>query len=137
MQVGCRSEIDFGTRIWLIKKTKLVIGQRVMIRSCEVRYHGGMPFKSILFIDRENAEINIGDYTRINGACLHAKKKIVIGKKCVIASGVQIIDQNGHMLNSINRIVRQDEPESIIIGDNVWIGLNVVVLKELLLKIIV
>ena len=56
-------------------------------------------------------------------------KKLVIGKNSVIASGVHIIDSNGHILNSNNRTKGRDIPADIIIGENVWIGLNSVILK--------
>jgi acetyltransferase-like isoleucine patch superfamily enzyme len=47
----------------------------------------------------------------------------------VIASGVNIIDTNGHVLLSLDRTIGRDTPEEIIIEDNVWIGLNCTILK--------
>lgn len=71
----------------------------------------------------------IGNNTRINSAAIHAYDKITIGNNCVIASGVNIIDSNGHELRSADRTIGMDRPKSINIGNNVWIGLNVVILK--------
>lgn len=57
-------------------------------------------------------------------------EKIKIGKNCVIAAGVNILDSNGHELISTNRTNHQaDTPKDIIIKENVWIGLNSVILK--------
>ncbi len=58
-----------------------------------------------------------------------SKKKILIGENCVIASGVNIIDSNGHILLSTDRTKGRDNAEEIIIGNNVWIGLNATILK--------
>jgi acetyltransferase-like isoleucine patch superfamily enzyme len=65
----------------------------------------------------------------LNGVYVHAQKAISIGNNCVIAAGVNIIDANGHQVVSSNRTVGRDDPKPIIIGNNVWIGLNAVILK--------
>jgi acetyltransferase-like isoleucine patch superfamily enzyme len=88
-----------------------------------------MPFPTTFFIDKKNAIIEVGENTRLNGVYLHAYKSIIIGKNCLIASGVNIIDSNGHILHSADRTTGRDEPKEILIGNNVWIGLNVIILK--------
>ena len=88
-----------------------------------------MPFASSILIDVAQAKVTIGDNSRLNGVSLHSQKDIFIGKNCVIAAGVNIIDSNGHVLNSLNRTKGRDIPKEIFIGDNVWIGLNSIILK--------
>jgi acetyltransferase-like isoleucine patch superfamily enzyme len=88
-----------------------------------------MPFPTTLFSDKTGAEIKVGDHCRINGAYIHAQKQITIGNNCVIAAGVNIIDSNGHELYSSDRTQGRDEAKEIIIGENVWIGLNAIILK--------
>lgn len=88
-----------------------------------------MPFYSSIFNDGENSRIIIGDNCRINGAYIHAKKEIIIGDNCVMASGISILDSNGHQVVSQNRTLGSDSAESIIIGNNVWIGINAIILK--------
>lgn len=90
----------------------------------------GMPFPTTRLADGNSAEIEIGDNCRLNGVYIHAQKRIVIEKNCVIASGVNVIDSNGHEVNSYNRTIGRDIPADIIIGENVWIGLNVIILKN-------
>ncbi len=110
---------------------KVRIGTNVTLNSRNYGYHAHMHSPIKIMADRANAEIEIGDNTRINGACLHAYKKIKIGKNCLIAANVQIIDSNGHELsfeNIENRIKTTSEGRPIIIEDNVWIGLNAIVL---------
>lgn len=107
----------------------IIIGQKCLIGRDKVGYHGGMPFFTGLLSDGEGSKISIGDNCRINGAYIHAKKNISIGSNCVIASGVNIIDANGHQVKSLDRTAGRDEPKEIVIGNNVWICMNVTILK--------
>jgi acetyltransferase-like isoleucine patch superfamily enzyme len=83
-----------------------------------------MPFPTTLLSDGNKSMIEIGDNCRVNGAYIHAQKRITIGKNCVIAAGVNIIDSNGHELYSNDRTKGRDTAKEIVIGENVWIGLN-------------
>ena len=88
-----------------------------MIGRSPIGYHGGMPFYTSLLSDGERSKIVVGDNCRINGAYIHAKKGITMGNNCVIATGVNIIDSNGHQLKSFDRTIGRDEPKEIIIGN--------------------
>lgn len=120
--------IDYQSSI-IIHNNELSFGENVVIRSRKKGYHAAMPFASTVLIDVVNAKVSIGDNSRLNGVYIHAQKEISIGKNCVIASGVNIIDSNGHILNSLDRTKGRDIPKEIIIEDNVWIGLNCIILK--------
>lgn len=120
--------IDFGSKIMPIKGS-ISLKSGVQLRSNQYGYHAGMPFRTTLLTDIVGSSIEIGENSRINGAYIHAQKKITLGKNCLIASGVNILDSNGHVLKSHNRTQGRDEPDEIIIEDNVWIGINSIVLK--------
>ena len=105
-----------------------IIGDNCVIGRPSIFYHAGMPFHTRLFVDGVRGKIFIGNNCHINGSCIHAKGKIEIGNDCVIAAGVSVIDSNGHEVKGDNRHI-QDNPSPIIIGNNVWIGLNAIVLK--------
>lgn len=107
----------------------VTIGKRCKIGVDNITYHAGMPFSTRLLVDKKDANITIGDNCRINGASIHAKNRISIGNNCVFASGISIMDSNGHEVFSKNRTTGEDIPEPIVIGNNVWIGLNAVILK--------
>lgn len=127
-EIGKNVRIDWNSSI-LIYNNKLELGNNVYIHSFSKGYHAGMPFPSAIFIDVKGASVKIGSETRIHGCYIHAQKQISIGSRCVIASGVQIIDSNGHNLSSSDRTKGRDIPHPIVIGDNVWIGLNSIILK--------
>jgi acetyltransferase-like isoleucine patch superfamily enzyme len=110
---------------------KVIIGNNVSLKSNRDSYHAFMHSGVKLIVDQRDAVIEIGDDSRINGACIHARKRVFIGKKCLIAANVQIIDSNGHQLcfpNVEDRICSRDEPEEIIIDDCVWVGSNSIIL---------
>ena len=89
-----------------------------------------MPFYTTLLNDGNESHITIGDKCRMNGVYIHAHNNIVIGNNCVFAAGISIIDSNGYELYSKDRTVGHDTPKPIIIGNNVWVGLNAVILKD-------
>jgi acetyltransferase-like isoleucine patch superfamily enzyme len=110
---------------------KLVLGNNVSLKSNRKSYHLNMHSPVKLMANRENAVIEIGDNTRINGSCIHAYKRITIGKNCLIAANCQIFDGSGHDLSFSeveNRINTIGEAKEIHIEDNVWIGANCIVL---------
>lgn len=72
--------------------------------------------------------MQIGSGTCINGANIQVKSTVTIGDRCHIASGVQITDSNGHQTYRYDRC-DEDRAIPIRIGNNVWIGLNSIVLK--------
>ena len=130
IHVGNRTTIYYKSHIINSSKNGNVnIGSNCLIGRSEKGYHAGMPFYTTILNDGTKSTVSIGNNCRINGAYIHANESIEIGDNCVIAAGVNIIDSNGHETNSKNRTVDRDTPQSIIIGNNVWIGLNAIILK--------
>ncbi len=69
--------------------------------------------------------ITIGSGTYINSnTILFARKGISIGQNCAISWNCQIIDDDFHSIDAA-----QSTSKEIIIGDRVWIGANVQILK--------
>jgi len=129
LSIDKKAQIDYKTTIRIWNGGVIIIGYKSRFRSNQRGYHAGMSFPTTLFVDKKDALIKIGSNCRINGAYIHAQKKISIGNNCVIASGVNIIDSNGHIVISNNRTIGRDVPKEIIINNNVWIGLNSIILK--------
>jgi|SRR5690554_5724831 len=127
--LGDEVKIDWQVKI-NNRKNPLILGNDVYLRGIKKGYQAAMAYPTTILIDVPNAKVEIGSKTRINGAYIHAQKSIVIGANCVIASGVNIIDSNGHQLYSKDRTVGRDIPKEIIIGNNVWIGVNSIILKN-------
>lgn len=110
---------------------KMILGDNVTLKSNNNSYHVHMYSPTKLMVDRKDAIIIIGENTRINGACIHAYNKIEIGKNCLIAANTQIFDGSGHDLSMddpLNRINTIGNSKPIKIGDNVWIGINCIIM---------
>ena len=92
----------------------------------------------------ENGCCTIGDFTLLNGALIMAEEKIEIGAYCLVSWGVGMADSDFHPLEPAQRLIDaqalapyfKDRPPRpklktapVKIGDNVWIGMNAVILK--------
>ena len=92
----------------------------------------------------ENGRCTIGDFTLLNGALIMAEEKIEIGSYCLVSWGVGMADSDFHPLEPAQRLIDaqalapyfKDRPPRpklktvpVKIGDNVWIGMNAVILK--------
>jgi acetyltransferase-like isoleucine patch superfamily enzyme len=131
VELGKLSRFKGRPIIQMASGTKLIIGKGVFINSSNSGYHLNMHSPCKLLLDRHGASIIIGDNSRIHGACIHAYGKITIGKNCLIAANSHIMDGNGHDLcaeNPQNRIHTSGTSQDIVIGDNVWISANCIVL---------
>jgi len=91
-----------------------------------------------------NGQCTIGNFTLLNGALIMAEEKIDIGSYCLISWNVGIADSDFHPLEPAQRLIDaqalapfyKDRPPRpklktapVRISDNVWIGMNAVILK--------
>jgi acetyltransferase-like isoleucine patch superfamily enzyme len=92
----------------------------------------------------ENGRCTVGNFTLLNGALIMAEENIEIGSHCLVSWNVGIADSDFHPLEPAQRLVdakalapyfknRPARPKlrtaPVRIGDNVWIGMNAVILK--------
>lgn len=134
--IGDNCVFNGSPLIRTIPNTQISIGSNCILDSNPKGYHAGMAFPVTLTTDYPSASISIGKNCRLHGCCLHAWHNIKIGNYCLIASGVQIIDSNGHnteFINARNRTFLKDEPKPIVIEDYCWLSLNVIILKGVIL----
>jgi acetyltransferase-like isoleucine patch superfamily enzyme len=86
----------------------------------------------------------VGDFTLMNGALVMAEELIEIGSHCLISWNVGIADSDFHPIEPAQRLIDaqalapyyKDRPPRppirtapVRIADNVWIGMNAVILK--------
>jgi len=89
-------------------------------------------FKKCSIYVAKSAKLIVGDYSGFSGVSLHCQKSITIGKHCKFGGNVCIWDTDFHSLNYIERrksIDHDIKSEEILIGDDVFIGANSIVLK--------
>lgn len=77
-----------------------------------------------------NAVIEVGDGNWFsNNISIVANERIVIGNGCQIGDLVAIYDSDFHELNPATRTRSGGPSAPVIIGNNVWLGSRVMVLK--------
>lgn len=96
------------------------------------------------FAIQKDGHCTVGDFTLLNGAIVMAEELVEIGSHCLISWGVGIADSDFHPLEPAQRLIDsqalapffKDRPlrpklktAPVKIGDNVWIGMNAVILK--------
>jgi acetyltransferase-like isoleucine patch superfamily enzyme len=114
------------------KSRAVVIGKHV---SC---------YAGCSFAVGDNGQCTIGDFTLLNGALIMAEQKIEIGSYCLVSWNVGLADSDFHPLEPAQRLIdaqalapyfknRPRRPTlktaRVKICDNVWIGMNAVILK--------
>ena len=108
--------------------SQLIIGRNVTLNSFNDSYHVNM-FAPVKLLSRvPGSIIQIGNNSRIHGACIHAQRRISIGDNCLIAANCQIMDGSGHDLDPNNRLKPTTDGKPIIIEDDVWLATGVIVL---------
>ena len=97
---------------------KLLIGDKAYLRNfCRIQI--------------ENGELKIGDNTFFNNFCtINCLDKITIGDNCLFGEGVKIYDHN-HNYRDPHQVLSQQGYSlgEVEIGNNCWIGSNVVIMK--------
>lgn len=86
----------------------------------------------ILWIEDNNCEIFVGENTTIESADLSVSEdnsKILIGNDCMLSSKIKIMTGDSHSIIDTNSNKRINYAKNVIIGDHVWIGAEVIILK--------
>jgi acetyltransferase-like isoleucine patch superfamily enzyme len=131
VRLGKRVFFKGAPLLEVCKGSVLTLGNGVVLNSSNKGYHINMHSPCKVLMDRPGASVMIGEHSRIHGTCIHAYSRIEIGKRCLVAANTQIFDGNGHDLSMddpANRIHTTGTSKDILIGDDVWIGANTIIL---------
>lgn len=91
------------------------------------RYSGGS-----LWIEDSHNKILIGSGTTVEHAhmaCIEDNSEIRLGKDCMLASGIDIRTGDAHSIIDRDTGKRLNNPQSVTIGNHVWIGSHCRILK--------
>ncbi len=116
-----------------MERLPYLLGRGTISIGRDVRLSGK---SNIGFSNRYGREpaLTIGDGTFIGHDCSFSiADSITIGRHCLLAGGVSVRDHDGHSVDARERREnRPAPPESIrpiVIGDDVWIGADAIILK--------
>jgi len=110
---------------------KVIFGDNLIFNSL-TQYNTVGIFKKCSIFVAPNAILKIGNNTGFSGVSIHCEKEILIGSYCNIGGNVCIWDTDFHSLDYLNRrklIISDVKSKEIIIGDDVFIGANAIILK--------
>ncbi len=103
---------------------KLILGENVNLRNIKVILRG------------ENCMITIGKNTIFNGGRIvneGTDNLIQIGENCLFSDQIEIWSSDTHKIFDINKnIINKEKP--IFIGNKVWVGCRVIILKGTTIK---
>jgi len=138
VRINCkywRITIGKGARFWgqtifnRAPESHITIGKYCRFRSESWANHIGINRPCILCTLGPDAIIEIGDNSGFSGTSICAMESIQIGSSVICGANVTITDTDWHHRNHKKRAFTKGLTSAIIIGDNVWLGLNTTVLK--------
>lgn len=114
------------------KNGKLSLGENITMINNQKHSTLGKVNKCKLLV-YSNAELKIGNKIGMSNVTIIATKSIIIGNNVMIGGGVTIIDSDFHSMDSSLWFSEKDElnmkSAQVNIGDNVFIGMNTIILK--------
>ena len=148
---SCHGGVKSDIGLSLLRKCKIVnrgmnnriiIGDYSRLVDCSINIFGSnntiyigdhcMCNHASFWIEDDNNSIRLGEHTALCGAIQLATiegTKIEIGKDCLFSSKIDIRTGDSHSLIQKGTRNRLNRSSSIKIGDHVWIGTGVTILK--------
>lgn len=120
LRIGPRSlgtqDIKYARTIWEVSGTLIIFGKTSIGRGCRIS------------IGR-NAVLTLGNRFNITGnTSIICQEKITFGNDCLLSWDILIMDSDFHKIKDKDGIII-NRPQPIVIGDHVWIGCRVTILK--------
>ena len=112
------------TKLKRARYSKIIIGKNLTLRSSATSNLIGINRPCIISALTQEARLTIGDRCGFSGTVIGCFKEISIGNNVRVGANTLISDSDWHSEDS-----RIGIPTPVIIGDNVWLGVNVIVLK--------
>lgn len=107
-------KVNNSIKLAIKRKSHLVLGKNFRSRN------------NVSFRVYNKGTIKIGDNCFFNDGCsVNCQKNINIGNNVIFGQNVLVFDHDHDYKNSMDNYIR----EPVIIGNNVWIGANTIILK--------
>jgi acetyltransferase-like isoleucine patch superfamily enzyme len=108
----------------------IIIGDNCQFRSSKCSNLIGVNRPCIVSTLRKSAQVQIGNGCGFSGTIIACASTICIGNRVMCGANVTITDTDWHPIDWRDRIAnRQGASAPVVIADDVWLGLNVIVLK--------
>lgn len=124
IHLGEKARFFGSAKILRRAHSKINIGKNCTFRSGSTSNLIGVNHKCIIVTHTKEAVLKIGDNTGFSGTTIGCFKEIIIGKNVKCGANTLITDSDWHLNDP-----RVGKPRPIFIGDNVWLGYGVIVMK--------
>lgn len=139
---SCKGVRLNGVSIHIIGSNNIItVGRRTSLRNCSILIKGDnncidignavILNETTFWIEDKTNSITIGDDTTVSGKTEFSAiegTSIIVGKDCMFSRNIRIVTGDSHSI--INNLGERINPsKNITIGDHVWVGADVVILK--------
>ena len=107
----------------------IIVGDNVAFRSAFNSNLIGLNRPCMISTLNSSAYIEIGSGCGLSGVVIGAAEKIILGKNILVGANTLITDTDWHNIHPDLRRSPCTTSKPVTIGDNVWLGINTVVLK--------
>jgi len=129
--LGNRIQI-FGFPIIRIEKgASFTCGKNVILISHPYFSEPGVNHPVVIRLLQNEAKLSLGDNVGISGGGISVEEEVTIGNNVMLGANTFITDTDFHPIDPENRRFSRDNVQRapIVIEDNVFLGMNTVVLK--------
>ena len=135
IKYGCGTAFSGATILRCRKRGDIEIGKCTVFNSCRRSNLVGLNGPTIID-SRFGGRIKIGDNCGFSSVVMSSMTEIAIGNRVLVGGNVRIFDHDFHSVEYEYRHSGEDRKhirsKSIVIGDDVFIGTNAIILKGLL-----
>lgn len=125
--IDIKKECKFNGKliVWKSENSIITIGENCFfISNQNTRNLVGINRACTLITQKKNSKIIIGNNSGFSGTVISSALSVKIGNNVKCGANTQIIDSDWHFED-----YRSGQPSEINIEDNVWLGINTIVLK--------
>lgn len=125
---GKNSRVEIYEPFMVLKNCHISCRDNSLIKIHSFNVHEN----TTIAVGRNNV-VEIGEYTTIKNAnfflVASENTKVILGKDCMLSYDITFRPNDGHTIYNKNTRQVKNIPQDILVGDHVWIGAKVVVLK--------
>ena len=129
VKIGHNAKFHGFTKFYRRPSTKIEIGDQCQFISNYNTNLIGINRKCIVATHADLAHIQIGNECGFSGTVIGAAESIKIGNNVLFGANTLVTDFDWHATDPNDRKSGKPKSAPIVIEDNVWIGINVVILK--------
>jgi acetyltransferase-like isoleucine patch superfamily enzyme len=124
VEIGNNCQFRGWSSFLMVNDSTIKINRNCRFISNTTSNRIGINHKCMISTLQKGAFLEIGSDSGFSGVSIGCFKKIIIGKNVKVGANVLITDGDWHLDDA-----RVSDPKPILIGDNVWLGYGVVVMK--------